>query len=269
MRSKGTAKEQEARRRPAVQRVGDGWSQREVDAFLGVYPVTVAKWVARFRDQGAGGLAAKLTTGRPRFLTAGQEEKVLGWLADPPSKHGFRTDVWTARRVAGLIRAKFQVEFHPHYLREWLRKRNQIPQKPARRPRQQKKRSRLTAGSRKSGPASKKSRDRPRPPRPDRRVRAVPQPTRPPALGVAREDPVVCEGGGHRKKVSVIGAVSVSPAAGRLGLYFATLPDWYFTAEAVVRFLRYLRRQLLGKVVVGDGGPNHKGPVIRVFQRRN
>jgi transposase len=133
MRSNGTAKELEDRRRLAVQRVEDGWTQRAVAAFLGVHPVTVAKWVARFRDQGADGLAAKPTPGRPRFLTAAQEKTVLGWVADPPSKHGFRTDLWTARRVAELIRTELQVEFHPHYLREWLRKRDHTPQKPARR----------------------------------------------------------------------------------------------------------------------------------------
>ena len=82
--------------------------------------------------------------------------------------------------------------------------------------------------------------------------------------------PVIGGDGGHRKKVSVIGAVTVSPAAGRLGLYFATLPDGYFTAEAVVGFLRDLLRQLRGKVVVvWDGGPHHKGPVVRAFLRRN
>src|SRR5436305_14941510 len=129
MRSNGTAKELEARRQLAVRRVEGGWSQREVAAFLGVHPVTVAKWVARFRDQGADGLAAKPTPGRPRFLTGAQEAQVLGWLADPPSKHGVRTDLWTARRVAELIRTNLGVEFHPHYLREWLRQRDYTPQK--------------------------------------------------------------------------------------------------------------------------------------------
>ena len=82
--------------------------------------------------------------------------------------------------------------------------------------------------------------------------------------------PVIGGDGGHRKKVSVIGAVSVSPAARRLGLYFATRPDGYFTAAAVVRFLRDLLKHLRGKVVVvWDGGPNHKGPLIRAFLRRN
>ena len=121
----------------AVQRVEEGWTQREVAAFLGVHPVTVAKWVARFRDEGADGLAPKPAPGRPRRLTAAQEKEVLGWLADPPTKHGFRTDLWTARRVAELIERNLGVKFHPHYLREWLSNRNYTPQKPARRARQQ------------------------------------------------------------------------------------------------------------------------------------
>jgi hypothetical protein len=76
--------------------------------------------------------------------------------------------------------------------------------------------------------------------------------------------------GGQRKRVSVIGAVSVSPTARRLGWYFATLPDGYFAAEAVVEFLRDLLRHLRGRVVVvWDGGGNHKGPAIRAFLRRN
>ncbi len=76
--------------------------------------------------------------------------------------------------------------------------------------------------------------------------------------------------GGHRKKVSVIGAVSVSPRARHPGPYFATLPDGFFTAEQVVEFLRDLLRHLRGKVVVvWDRGGNHKGPLVRAFLRRN
>jgi putative transposase len=82
--------------------------------------------------------------------------------------------------------------------------------------------------------------------------------------------PVIGGDGGRRNKVSVIGAVSVSPAARRLGLYFSTLPDGYFDAGAVVEFLRDLLKHLRGKVVVvWDGGGNHKGPVVREFLRRN
>ena len=72
--------------------------------------------------------------------------------------------------------------------------------------------------------------------------------------------------GGHRKKVSVIGAVGVSPTARHPGLYFATRPDGFFTAGEVVKFLRDLLKHLRGQViVVWDRGPNHKGPVVREF----
>jgi transposase len=136
MRSKGTAQELEARRRLAVQKVADGWSQTDVAAFLGVHPVTVNKWVRAYRATGEDGLTAKPTPGRPRFLTPDQEARVLGWLTDKPTEHGFRTDLWTAGRVATLIERRFGVRFHPHYLRAWLRDRGYTPQKPARRPRQ-------------------------------------------------------------------------------------------------------------------------------------
>lgn len=126
----------EARRLLAVRRVGEGWAQKDVAEFLGVHPVTVKKWVARHRADKDNGLKAKLTPGRGRFLTDEQEQKVLGWVNEAPTAHGFDTDLWTARRVAELILRKFGVRFHPNYLREWLKKRNFTPQKPARRARQ-------------------------------------------------------------------------------------------------------------------------------------
>jgi len=133
MRSKGTAAELESRRRLAVERVTDGWTRAEVAAFLGVHPETVAEWVRAHKAGGDKALAAKPHPGRTPFLTPDQEKQVLGWLAESPTKHGFRTDLWTAKRVAELILKKLKVKFHPHYLREWLTKRNYTPQKPARR----------------------------------------------------------------------------------------------------------------------------------------
>lgn len=117
----------------AVQKVNDGWSQKDVADFLGVHPVTVNKWVRAYRAGGAEGLSGKPHPGRKPFLTPGQVRRVLGWLAEKPTRHGFPTDLWTARRVAHLIRERLGVEYHPGYLREWLSKRGLTPQKPARR----------------------------------------------------------------------------------------------------------------------------------------
>jgi transposase len=63
--------------------------------------------------------------------------------------------------------------------------------------------------------------------------------------------------------------VTVSPVTRRIGFYFATDPDGYFTAAKVVGFLRDLLRHLHGKVtVVWDGGNKHKGPLMREFVKR-
>jgi transposase len=138
MRSKGTASELETRRRIAVEKFREGWTQAAIADFLDVHPVTVAKWMARHRQNGDAGLAAKPTPGRPRFLTPDQERQVLEWLADKPTAHGFSTDLWTARRVANVIYRRFGVQYHPDYLRAWLRQRGYSPQKPRRRAKQKK-----------------------------------------------------------------------------------------------------------------------------------
>ena len=84
------------------------------------------------------------------------------------------------------------------------------------------------------------------------------------------QTPVIAADGGHRDKVSVIGAVTVSPTAHRLGFYFATEPDGFFTTDKVIVFLRDLLKHLRGNVVVvWDRGGNHKGPLMRQFLSRN
>jgi hypothetical protein len=82
--------------------------------------------------------------------------------------------------------------------------------------------------------------------------------------------PVIGGDGGHRRKVSVIGAITVSPRTRLLGLRWSTRADGYFGAAEVVGFLRCVLGAVPGKVVVvWDGGTNHKGPVVRAFLARN
>jgi transposase len=136
MRSKGSASELEATRRRAVARVLAGQTQVAVAQAFGLHLTTVAKWVARHRAEGVDGLAARPTPGRPRFLTDAQEAQVRSWLTQKPTDHGFRTNLWTAARVAHLIDREFGVTYHPNYLREWLTQRGYSPQRPAKKARQ-------------------------------------------------------------------------------------------------------------------------------------
>jgi putative transposase len=69
---------------------------------------------------------------------------------------------------------------------------------------------------------------------------------------------------GHRHRLSVIAALSVSPIRQHFGLYFRTQPDGYFKNTDVADFLRDLLRHLRGRViVVWDNGSMHRGPAIR------
>jgi transposase len=129
--------EQEARRRLAVRKVGEGRPAADVADFLGVHVETVRKWVRAHRAGGDDALAGTPHPGRTPFLTPEQEAEALGWLTRKPTEFGFRTDLWTAARVAHRIREAFAVAYHPNYLREWLAKRRPTPQKPARRAKQQ------------------------------------------------------------------------------------------------------------------------------------
>ena len=131
MRSHGTAKELEARRKLAVERVLAGYTQREVAAFLAVGESTVNRWMADYRRAGGvAGIQAKPTPGRPRKLTARQEKTVLGWVTKLPTSFGFPTDLWTSRRLAALIEQRWGVHFNANYLVEWLQVREHTPQKP-------------------------------------------------------------------------------------------------------------------------------------------
>ena len=173
MRSKGTASELEARRRISVEKLREGWTQAAIADFLDVHPVTVAKWMARHRQEGDAGLAAKPTPGRPRFLTPDQHQ-VLGWLAEKPTAHGFRTDLWTARRVADLIRRRFRVHYHPDYLRPGCGSGATARRNPVAGRSRRSNRSSIS-GWQTTGRAFKKSGGHGSPPRPDRRNGPVSQ----------------------------------------------------------------------------------------------
>ena len=119
-----------------MERHQEGYTQVEIAEFLGVSPRSVRRWVAAYRKVGDEGLAAKPSPGRPPKLTDQQAETVLSWLSQSPTVFGFANELWTAPRIAHLIRQEFNVRFHPRYLNDWLTARGVTRQKPKRQARQ-------------------------------------------------------------------------------------------------------------------------------------
>ena len=136
MRPHGTAAELERRRLLAVDRVRSGYTHQEVADFLGVRRTSVTRWMATYRKLGRRGLKAKPHPGRTPKLTREQEREVLSWFSRSPTEFGWATELWTAPRVATLIRRKFRVKFHPRYVNHWLARRRITPQKPTRQARE-------------------------------------------------------------------------------------------------------------------------------------
>ena len=136
MRPQGTAQELERRRRRAVQAVKEGSSVAEVARVLGVTDRSVRRWVAAAREGAEGALDAVPHPGPKPRLNKNQARQVLSWLKKPPSEFGFATELWTAPRVAHLIKERLGVEYHPRYVNAWLTRRGITPQKPERQPRE-------------------------------------------------------------------------------------------------------------------------------------
>lgn len=136
MRSEGSADELQRRRLLAVRRVIGGYSVREVAEFLEVQTRSVRRWMEAYRRAGLDGLAAKAVPGRPSKVTRVQEKIALRWLDDQPSDHGFDTDLWTAARLALLLREEWEIALNQRYLCRWLHARGFSPQRPQRIPRE-------------------------------------------------------------------------------------------------------------------------------------
>src|SRR3954451_11893814 len=133
MRPVGSAEELQRRRLRAVELVRGGESPEDVAHFLGCGRSSVYTWLKRARE-GPGALAAKPHPGRTPRLNDGDRKRLEALLLQGAKAHGWRTELWTAARVADLIERHFKVTFHPEHVRKILKRRlNWTSQKPQRR----------------------------------------------------------------------------------------------------------------------------------------
>jgi transposase len=121
------------RRLRAVELVNEGESPEDVAHFLGCGRSSVYTWVKLAREDRAA-LAAKPHPGRTPRLDAGNRKRLAELLLQGAVAHGWRTELWTAARVADLIERHFKVSFHPEHVRKILKRRlNWTSQKPQKR----------------------------------------------------------------------------------------------------------------------------------------
>jgi transposase len=120
----------EGRRLRAWALKAKGWSQQKIAEALGVTAGAVSQWMRRGRDGGVDGLKRRVAPGPTPKLTAEQRAQVPVLLAQGAEAFGFRGDVWTAKRVATVMRREFGVRYHPDHVGKLLRAAGWSVQKP-------------------------------------------------------------------------------------------------------------------------------------------
>jgi transposase len=250
----GTADELERRRKRAVQAVADGQSRRTVAEVLGVHIKTISRWVRAARKP--GGLDAKPQPGPAPGLTDANLRRLERLLVKGAKANGWHNQLWTAARVARLIEQEFRITYHPEHVRKVLKRRlGWTSQKPRRKARERDdkevarwvgdefprivreawKRSAYIAFLDESG--------------------FFLTPTVRRTLAPRGKTPVL-DAWDRRDRWSAISCITLSPVAGRPGLYFDLL-DHNVHGEDVVRFLAELHRRLGPVTVVWDRNSIH------------
>lgn len=136
MRKHGSAQALERKRFKAIELNQGGMSNPDIAKALEVSVRSVQDWIRIATTKGVQALRAKAHPGRRPKLTAKQVAKVRSLVLKGATANGFATELWTGPRVAQLIRDKFQVTYHNHYLPDLLQKMGFSYQKSERQARQ-------------------------------------------------------------------------------------------------------------------------------------
>jgi transposase len=123
----------EGRRLRAWELKQQDWSQQAIAGALGVTPGAVSQWMRRAREGGVEALRRRVAPGPAPKLTAEQRAQIPALLARGAEAFGFRGDVWTAKRVATVIRRELGVRYHPNHVGNLLRAAGWGVQKPVQR----------------------------------------------------------------------------------------------------------------------------------------
>lgn len=133
MRPCGTSGELERRRLRAMDLVKAGYSLNETARRMGCAAISVMRWRNAYRGGGRQALCPRPTPGRPPRLTVRQKDRLQRELLKGAISHGYRTDLWTTRRIADVIKARFEVRYHRNHIGRLLHALGWSCQKPDRR----------------------------------------------------------------------------------------------------------------------------------------
>jgi transposase len=132
-RPKGNAAALEDRRRRALALVDSGCTLNEAARRIGCSSSSVVYWFHARRQGGEKALRVRFSSGRPRKLTPQQERRLIQLLVQGPLQRGYRTNVWTSKRIAQLIKEEFGISYHSNHIGRLMFRLGWSHQKPKKR----------------------------------------------------------------------------------------------------------------------------------------
>lgn len=130
MRPSGSAAELEARRLRAAELLRERKPLSEIARLVGASHSSVKRWKRAWVEGGKSALSAKSHPGPTPKLTPDQKQQLVAILKRGPLAAGYKTDLWTCKRVAEVVRKVFRVKYHPDHLGRLLHDLGFSPQKP-------------------------------------------------------------------------------------------------------------------------------------------
>jgi transposase len=112
--------ELQSRRLKAAGLFNKGLTPAEVARRCGVSCQSASRWQQAWKQGGKAGLKKAPKAGRPARLTWQDLENLKLALKAGPGAHGFATELWTAQRVAKVIKDAFGVRYHPDHVSRLL-----------------------------------------------------------------------------------------------------------------------------------------------------
>src|SRR6266704_6304777 len=116
MRPLGTALQLEKRRRQAIRLLKAGKNLSAVARALSSSVSSVFRWQRDYKRRGLEGLSPRPTPGRPARLSGSQKRRLVAVLVKGPKSSGYRTDLWTLKRIAEVIETNFGVQYHTSHV---------------------------------------------------------------------------------------------------------------------------------------------------------
>ena len=125
--------ELERRRLAAGEDLKAGMGKMDVARKYDVNPSSVTRWSKALEEKGMEGLKRRKAPGAKSKLSKEQQKTLREIILQGAATYGYKTDLWTLKRVAEVIKKEFGVSYHFRSLSDVLHRMGLSPQKPARR----------------------------------------------------------------------------------------------------------------------------------------